>query len=82
MSRVHRGAGAEGEGVGFRLVEPTGLVYKQSSEEPAGLSVEMLVLLVGQVVSRIKMTSQVLGVRVQIQLEQYSCFQNLSSEKA
>lgn len=46
-----------------------GLVYKQSSEEPAGLSVEMLVLLVGQVVSRIKMTSQVLGVRVQIHLE-------------
>lgn len=82
MSQVHRGAGREGEGVGFRLVEPTGLVYKQSSEEPAGLSVEMLVLLVGQVVSRIKITSQVLEVRVQIQLEQYYCFQNLSSEKA
>lgn len=82
MSQVHRGAGREGEGVGFRLVEPTGLVYKQSSEEPAGLSVEMLVLLVGQVVSRIKITSQVLEVRVQIQLGQYYCFQNLTSEKA
>lgn len=54
MSQVHRGAGREGGGVGFRLVEPTGLVYKQSSEEPAGLSVEMLVLLVGQVFPELK----------------------------